>query len=72
MLSSSISNPRKQGYDGSDIVTLAKENDAGTTAVWEAAGEMAPDDPFIADFLRIFSHEEEGRLSVHTENRKRR
>ena len=24
-------------------------------------------DPFIADFLRIFSNEEEGRLSVNTE-----
>ena len=62
ILSSSINNPRRYGYDGSDIVTLAKENDAGTTAVWQVAGEMAPDDPFIADFLRIFSNEEEGAL----------
>jgi hypothetical protein len=46
---------------------MAKENDAGTTAVLEVAGEMAPGDPFIAGFLRIFSHYEAGRISANTE-----
>ena len=46
---------------------MANEHQAGTTSILEVATEMAPGDPFIADFLRIFSNEEEVRLSANTE-----
>jgi len=36
----------------------------------EVAAEMAPDDPFMTDFLRIFSNEGEVRLSETRRNGK--